>query len=39
MNNVFITTYEDGTRIAVNYNRTDVTVEGKTIAAQDFIVL
>ena len=39
LNNVFITTYEDGTRIAVNYNRTDVTVEGKTIAAQDFIVL
>ena len=39
LKNVFITTYEDGTRIAVNYNRTDVTVEGKTIAAQDFIVL
>lgn len=36
---VYITTYEDGTRIAVNYNREEVTVEGKTIAAQDFIVL
>ena len=36
---VYITTYEDGTRVAVNYNRTEVTVEGKTIAAEDFIVL
>lgn len=36
---VFITTYANGTRVAVNYNTTDVTVEGKTIAAQDFAVL
>lgn len=36
---VYITTYANGTRIAVNYNREPVTVEGKTIAAQDFIVL
>lgn len=36
---VYITTYENGTRIAVNYNRNEVTVEGKTIPAQDFIVL
>ena len=36
---VYITTYANGTRIAVNYNREQVTVEGKTIAAQDFTVL
>lgn len=39
VDNVFITTYSDGTRVVVNYNRTDVTVEGKTVAAQDFTVL
>ncbi len=37
--NVYITTYSDGTRVVVNYNRTDVTVDGKTVAAQDFMVL
>lgn len=37
--NVFITTYANGTRIAVNYNSTSVTVEGQTVPAQDFIVL
>ncbi|MBE6757910.1 MAG: hypothetical protein E7552_05105 [Ruminococcaceae bacterium] len=37
--NVYVTTYSDGTKVAVNYNRTDVTVEGKTVAAQDFTVL
>lgn len=36
---VYITTYANGTRIAVNYNRASVTVEGKTIGAQDFTVL
>ncbi len=39
LENVYITTYSNGTRVVVNYNRTDVTVEGKTVAAQDFAVL
>ena len=36
---VYVTTYANGTRIAVNYNRSSVTVEGKTVAAEDFAVL
>ncbi len=39
LENVYITTYSNGTRVVVNYNRTDVTVDGKTVAAQDFAVL
>ncbi len=39
LENVFITTYSNGTKVVVNYNRTDVTVDGKTVAAQDFAVL
>lgn len=35
---VYRTTFEDGTQIVVNYNRNAVAYEGKTIAAQDFLV-
>lgn len=35
---VYRTIFEDGTRIVVNYNRNAVEYEGKTIAAQDFLV-
>ncbi len=36
---VFVTTYEDGTKIGVNYSNKDVTVEKKCIPAKGFAVL
>ncbi|MDE6168924.1 MAG: hypothetical protein K2G28_10760, partial [Acetatifactor sp.] len=33
------TTYEDGTRVYVNYSYTDQTVNGKTIPARDYTVI
>lgn len=36
---VYCTTYEDGTRVVVNYNRQDVQYEGNTVHAQDFLVV
>jgi hypothetical protein len=38
-NNVYQTTYEDGTKVIVNYNDSDVTVNGKTVEAKNFVVL
>lgn len=35
---VFVTTYEDGTRVAVNYNDSDATIGSRTIPAQGFSV-
>lgn len=36
---VYCTTYEDGTRVIVNYSRQDVQYQGNTIQAQDFLVV
>ncbi len=36
---VYMTTYEDGTRIVVNYNNAGAEVDGNKIAAKDFAVL
>ncbi|ONI46390.1 hypothetical protein AN641_01610 [Candidatus Epulonipiscioides gigas] len=36
--NVFATTYEDGTKVYVNYSTNDVTVDGNVIKATDFFV-
>ncbi len=36
---VFCTTYEDGTKIVVNYNVYDCTAYGKTVPAGDYIVI
>jgi len=38
-NGVYRTTFEDGTQVIVNYNRESVTYEGKTLGAQDFLVV
>ena len=35
--NVAVTAYEDGTKIYVNYNNTDVTVDNITVKARDFL--
>lgn len=35
---VYRTTFEDGTEIIVNYNRSAVQYQGKTVDAQDFLV-
>ena len=37
--NVTVTTYENGTRIAVNYGFSEAQVNGQTIGARDFAVL
>lgn len=37
--NVYCTTYEDGTRVVVNYGGQDAQYEGKTVKAQDFLVV
>lgn len=37
--NVFITEYEDGTAIIVNYNREDVEVLDRIIPAEDYLVI
>lgn len=39
LDNVFVTTYEDGTKIAVNYNDKEVAVNNVTIPANGFKVL
>lgn len=36
---VYCTTYEDGTRVIVNYGRQEVLFEGNTVGAQDFLVV
>ena len=36
---VFITTYEDGSIIGINYGREEVMVMGKQIPARDFVIL
>ncbi len=36
---VYCTTYEDGTRVVVNYNGQDAQYEGNTVRAQDFLVV
>ncbi len=36
---VYCTTYENGTKVIVNYGTQDVQYEGKTVSAQDFLVL
>lgn len=36
---VTCTTYEDGTRVIVNYGRQEVQYGGKTVGAQDFLVV
>ncbi len=36
LTDVFVTTYENGARVAVNYGKTDVTVDGVTVKALDF---
>lgn len=36
---VTLTEYEDGTQVIVNYNYTDYTYEGNTVAARDYIVI
>lgn len=38
-NGVYRTTFEDGTQVIVNYNRESVSYEGKTLGAQDFLVV
>lgn len=35
---VFVTTYEDGTQIAVNYGKTEETVNGRTVPARGFVM-
>ncbi len=37
--NVAMTTYEDGTRVYVNYSYDDVTVDGTTVTARDYAVV
>ncbi len=37
-NRVYQTTYEDGTKIIVNYNDKPVTADGRTVEAKDFLV-
>ena len=36
---VYATTYEDGTRVIVNYNKTAVSAAGQTVNARDFVVV
>lgn len=36
---VYATTYEDGTKVIVNYGKTAAEAEGYTVAARDFIVV
>ncbi|MCM1188944.1 MAG: DUF5696 domain-containing protein [bacterium] len=36
---VTCTVYEDGTRVIVNYNKYEVTYQGNTVKAQDFLVV
>lgn len=36
---VYCTVYEDGTRVVVNYNKQETQYEGKTVGAQDFLVV
>ena len=36
---VYVTTYENGRRIAVNYTENDSTVDGVTVPAQGFVVV
>jgi len=35
---VFKTVYENGTYVIVNYNRTQVTVDGKTVKAESYVI-
>lgn len=37
--NVFVTTYEDGTEIAVNYSNKEVEIDGKTVPENGFTVI
>lgn len=37
--NVFVTTYEDGTEIAVNYSSKEVEIDGKTVPENGFTVI
>ncbi len=37
--NVYETTYENGTRVIVNYNAADVTVEDIQVEAEDYVIL
>lgn len=39
LENVFVTAYENGTKVVVNYNDHAVTVEGAGLPARDFMVL
>ena len=38
-NKVYATTYEDGTKVIVNYNKKAVSVLGQTVNARDFVVV